>query len=128
YSGNGIALTPQQVVPAPASPSTATGSVDATYDQNARSLSYTVNWSNTVDSATTIRIHGPAEPGYAGAVLQSLTPARRKSGSFTGALAVDNIVVKEADLLAGLYYVAVYTKTSASVPELRGQIRVERNQ
>jgi hypothetical protein len=134
YSGNGLALTAAQVVPVPANPSAATGSIDATYDKNNRTLSYTVNWSNTSDSVTAIRVHGPAEPGYAGAALQVFTnsttaqtvPPRRKSGSFSGSLAVDNIVIKEEDLLAGLYYIAVYTKTSGAAPELRGQIRLNR--
>jgi hypothetical protein len=134
YAGSGLAFNAAQVVPVPATPSPATGTLDATYDKNNRTLSYTVSWANTNDSVTAVRVHGPAEAGFAGAVLQAFTnsttaqtvPPRRKSGSFSGSLAVDNIVVKEDDLLAGLYYVAVYTKSSGAAPELRGQIRLTR--
>jgi hypothetical protein len=134
YVGNGLPLNAAQVVPVPAAPSPATGSIDASYEKSTRTLSYTVNWSNTNDSVTAIRVHGPAEAGFAGAPLQVFTnsvtaqtvPPRRKSGSFTSSLSADNILVKEEDLLAGLYYIAVYTKTSGAAPELRGQIRLNR--
>lgn len=134
YIGNGLLLNSNQVVPAPANPSTAGGTLNATYDKNNRTLSYSVTWSNTNDSVTAIRLHGPAEVGYAGPILQAFansvtaqtTPARRKSGSFSGSVSVDNLVVKEEDLLNDLYYVAVYTKASGAAPELRGQVRVRR--
>ncbi|GAB4092279.1 CHRD domain-containing protein [Flaviaesturariibacter terrae] len=134
YSGTNLPLNAAQVVPTPATPSTATGSINASYDNGTRTLSYTVNWANTMDSVTSIRVYGPAEAGFQGAVLQQFpyntpavgTPPRRKSGSFSQSLAVDNTVVKESELLAGLYYIQVFTKTSTTVPELRGQILLNR--
>ncbi|RYY64982.1 MAG: CHRD domain-containing protein [Chitinophagaceae bacterium] len=137
YAGNNLPLTASQVVPVPASPSPATGNINASYDNTSRSLSYSVTWANTTDSVTSIRVYGPAEAGFntPGAVAtQTFTnsstsnvPARRKSGSFSQTLAVDNVVVKENEVLAGLYYVQVFTKASSTVPELRGQILLQRS-
>ncbi|TCJ17438.1 CHRD domain-containing protein [Flaviaesturariibacter flavus] len=134
YVGNGLPLNSNQVVPVPATPSPASGSLNATYDKNTRTLSYSVTWSNTNDSVTAIRLHGPAEPGFAGAIVQAFinstssqsVPPRRKTGSFSTSVSVDNVLVKEDDILNDLYYVAVYTKSSGAAPELRGQIRVRR--
>ena len=131
YAGTNLPLTASQVVPVPTNPSPATGSINASYDNNTRTLSYTVNWSNTTDSVTTVRVSGPAEAGYNSTVtLQTFTnstsaqtvPPRRRTATYTQNLAVDNVVVKEAELLAGLYYISVFTKASSTVPELRGQI------
>lgn len=137
YAGNNLPMSSNQVVPVPATPSPATGTLSATYDNTTRNLNYTVTWSNTTDSVTSIRVYGPAEAGYTtpgAAATQTFTnstssnvPPRRKSGSFSQTLAVDNVVVKENEVLAGLYYVQVFTKASSSVPELRGQIRLQRS-
>ncbi|TCZ74396.1 CHRD domain-containing protein [Flaviaesturariibacter aridisoli] len=135
YAGNNLPLTASQVVPVPASPSPATGNINASYDNTSRTLSYSVTWANTTDSVTSIRVYGPAEAGFQGALVQQFpfntpavgTPPRRKSGSFSQTLAVDNTVVKENELLAGLFYVQVFTKASTSVPELRGQILLQRS-
>ncbi|RYY40331.1 MAG: CHRD domain-containing protein [Chitinophagaceae bacterium] len=136
YAGTNLPLNAAQVAPTPAVASPATGTLNASYDNTTRTMSYTVTWSNTTDSVTAIRIQGPADGGYNGAILQSFansttsnTPPRRKSGSFSQSLAVDNVVVKETELLAGLYYVTVYTKASAAYPtgELRGQLTFQRS-
>ena len=137
YSGTNLPLNAAQVVPTPATPSTATGSINASYDNGTRTLSYTVTWANTMDSVTSIRVYGPAEAGFntpgsvatqtfSNSVTAQTVPPRRKSGTFSQTLAVDNTVVKESELLAGLYYIQVFTKTSSSVPELRGQILLNR--
>ncbi len=133
-----IPATGAQIRPT-ASPSTGSGKLTASYDKRNQTLSYTINWTGLSDSVIAIRITGPAPTGYnavnpafTGAnptafattpytSLQTFTgtgvkPLYPSTGSFTGTLLVDGVKVKEQDLLNGLYYITVHTKTTLPVP------------
>jgi hypothetical protein len=126
-------LTGSQVVPANAS--TASGRIEGTYDRRTKTYTYKLTWaglSGTIP-ANGIQIHGPADRGftaptlsalatYPGGVVQQIVGnATATSGTFSGTLFVDNVVVKEADLLNGKFYIDIKT---AAFPngEIRGQI------
>jgi hypothetical protein len=130
----------QVVVPptVPLPPSPATGTIKGSYDKSTKLFSYTVTWENLTDSATAIHIHGLAERGtiaitpyptispFVGAIIQNFTTGvpRRRSGSFSGTLYMDETVLRETDLLEGKYYIDVHSKTApfSATGEIRGQI------
>lgn len=128
---NAAPLTAAQVVPA--SGATSEGTIDAVYDNKTKVLSYTVSWKNLLDTATNLRVHGLADAGaiavspYANGIIQSFTrtstPAVsvQKTATFKATLFIDGIVLKEEDLLAGKYYIVLYTKAKPG-GELRGQL------
>ncbi|RYZ00524.1 MAG: CHRD domain-containing protein [Chitinophagaceae bacterium] len=125
YTRNNLPMTFQQVVPVPATASNGSGSIDASYDQNTRLLTYTVRWSST-DSATAIHVHGLGEAGYAAPLIQNASGVpRRTSSSYTSTLLIDGVVLKEDELLSGRYYIDLHTKSysnAAAGGELRGQL------
>jgi hypothetical protein len=124
-------------------PSAALGTMDVFYSKETRMLNYTVTWTGLADSVTFMRIHGPAPAGYSTAsVVQQIvsTPnppstvtavfpqknsagkySFAKSGTLSASLLVDGVLVKEQDLLNGLYYIVIYT-TPYPTGEIRGQI------
>ncbi|GAA4333634.1 CHRD domain-containing protein [Flaviaesturariibacter amylovorans] len=123
-------MTFQQVVPQPTPVSNGSGTVEASYDQNTRLLSYTVRWQAT-DSATAIHVHGLGEAGFAAPIIQNVASGvpRRTSGSFSNTLLIDGIVLKEDELLSGRYYIDLHTKAYANAAaggELRGQLEFNR--
>jgi hypothetical protein len=70
---------------------------------------------------------------YVGGIAQKVnlptTPAPKKAGSLTGQLFVDEIVIKETDLLDGKFYVDIHTSSSPlfiAFGEIRGQITFPR--
>ena len=154
YSKTGSPMTGAQVVPANtvSSTTTASGSVDASYDQKTRILSYTVKWTGltakpvatvTSSSATGsvpiqagLYIHGPADPGFVAPPISTTTnppllyiqaPVStstnlQTAGSFSGTLFVDGIKVKEEDVLDNKLYVVLRTSTTTQ-PATSGEIR-----
>ncbi|MES1225442.1 MAG: CHRD domain-containing protein [Bacteroidota bacterium] len=77
-----------------------------------------------------MHIHGLAPTGFAAGVVQTIlggtanpTLFPANNGKYSGTLLVDGVVVKEADLLNGLYYMNIHTP-SPYYPsgEIRGQI------
>src|SRR6476660_5430636 len=63
YSKNGLILSGAQVVPA--STTSATGTMNVTYDKRTQTLNYSVTWSALTGSPTGIGIYGLAPKGYA---------------------------------------------------------------
>lgn len=128
YTKTEIAMTGAQETPA--TPSTATGSMDVYYSKATRTLSYTVRWSNLADTITGIHVHGLAPTGYAAGIVQPILTAKNekaypfRGGSFTGTLMVDGSKIKEEDLLNHMYYMNIHTKTYTG-GEIRGQIRFQ---
>ena len=132
YVKSGIPVTGAQAVPA--SNSTGTGALSVNYSRDTRTLSYTFNWTGLKDTITGAAIHGPAPAGYASATIrQALTgfvadiKTNQKNfpyqgGSYTGSVFVDDVVIKEQDLLNQLYYISVRTKAFPSTGEVRAQI------
>ena len=129
---SGAPFTASQTIPA--SNATSTGTLDAVYDRYSKTLTYTVKWNNLMDTATTLHVHGLANAGavavapYPNGIIQTFTrtttPAlstKKDEGSFTGTLYIDEVLLKEEDLLAGKYYIDLHTKAKPA-GELRGQL------
>ncbi|MFN2456684.1 MAG: CHRD domain-containing protein [Chitinophagaceae bacterium] len=119
----GLPMTPGQEVPTPPVASNATGSIDATYSQRTRTLSYKVTWQGlTSDSIRGMHIHGPADPGTAAGILQGFSGYPLKaSGTYSGSVFVDGVVIKEEVLLANKLYINLHTKANPA-GEIRGQL------
>ncbi len=118
----------------PASGSTADGTINATYDNKNKLLSYTVSFNNLLDTATSLHVHGLADAGalavspYPNGIIQTFnftkafTPATfLKTAVFSGQLFIDGTILKEEDLLAGKYYIDLHSKAKPA-GELRGQL------
>jgi hypothetical protein len=108
----------------PAVVSTGTGSVEYTYNFKTKNLTYKATWANLNDSAISMHIHGLAGRGQNAGIFQSFTliaAQRRKEGTYTGTLIIDNTGIKEADLLAGKYYLNLHSKVNIT-GELRAQL------
>ena len=120
YENNNIVLSGAQEVPA--NPSTATGSVQASYNQATKTLTYKVIWSGLSGNATMGHIHGTGGPGVIAGAIQTFTGlSLTAAGSFGGTVFMDGLKFKEEELLAGLYYVNIHT-TLYTGGEIRGQI------
>ena len=130
YEKKGIALTAAQEVPA--NTSSAIGSMDITYSKETRILTYSVTWSGLTGPVSLMHIHGLAPRGFAAGVVHSIiTPSNGlatpnatlypATGKFSGTLLADGVVVKELDLLNGMYYMNIHTATNPG-GEIRGQI------
>jgi hypothetical protein len=118
---SGLAISGNQEVPATAT--TASGTMDVSYDKSSRVLSYTVNWQNLTGAPMGAHIHGTAPRGVnAGVKHDFSTPLPKNiSGTYSGTVAVDGTAIKEDSLLNGFYYVNIHTPTYPG-GEIRGQI------
>jgi hypothetical protein len=108
----------------PAVTTAGTGSVEYTYNKSNRTLTYKATWSNLTDSANAMHIHGLGTRGQAAGVFQGFTLStvqKRKEGTYTGSLYIDNSSIKEEDLLAGKYYLNIHSKALPG-GELRAQL------
>jgi hypothetical protein len=130
YEKKGIVLSGAQETPA--NPSPALGSMDVTYIKGTKTLSYKVTWSGLAGPPVAMHIHGLAPTGYAAGIVQTILAAPSAafgvSGSYSGTMLVDGVVVKEENLLAGLYYMNIHTNTAPTpypAGEIRGQIRFQ---
>ena len=117
----GIPLSGDQEVPVRAT--TASGTVDISYDKTTRMLSYTVNWSGLSTIPTGSHIHGSAARGVNAGVKHDFFPLipRTMSGTFTNSFMVDGVAIKEDSLLNGFYYMNLHTTTWPG-GEIRGQL------
>ena len=115
-------MTPAQVVPA--NNSSATGTLDVLYVRGEHTLSYTINYSGLSGPVTGVFVYGPADPGYASpaAPLQSITSGlpTATTGTYKNSLFIDDVYIKEVDLLNNKFYIVVRT---AAYPA--GQIRAQ---
>jgi len=132
FSRTGIVLTWAQETPTPPVMSSATGSMDVFYTRNTHTLTYTVTWTGLTGAVAAMHIHGLAPIGYAAGVVQNIitssgglaTPNATlygTSGKFSATLLVDEVLVKEQNLLNGLYYLNIHTAANQN-GEIRGQI------
>lgn len=131
YSKTGIVMSGAQEIPANAS--TALGKLDVFYTKDTRTLTYNFSWSGLTGPVTAFHIHGIAPSGFSTSVVQTFTLANivrcsasgtTACGSYSGSFQVDGVVVKEQDLLNGMYYVNVHTSTFPG-GEIRGQIKFQ---
>jgi hypothetical protein len=101
----------------PPNASTATGTLDATYDTASKQLSYTANYSGLTGNATMAHFHGPADPGKNAPVVipvqGSVASPIKGTATLTDAQA--------ADLMAGKLYFNVHTEANRG-GEIRGQV------
>lgn len=130
YQKNGIPLTGAQETPAVTT--SGLGSMNVFYSKETRILSWSVTWTGLTGPVAAMHIHRPAPVGFAAGVVQNIITASGglatpnatlypATGKFSGTLLADGVVVKEEDLLNGLYYMNIHT---AAFPggEIRGQI------
>lgn len=140
YAKTDIPGTGAQIAPAP-SPSTGTAKLSVNYDKRTKILNYSISWTGLSDSVIAVRLNGPAPLGYSAlnrafavaatdssnfnttlyTVLQQTTGTSSKAmapstGSFTGSVLIDNVLLKEEDLLNQYYYITLHTKTILPVP------------
>lgn len=93
-----------------------TGTVTASLDTEAKTLTYDVEYAGLSGPATAAHFHGPAEPGAnAGVVVPFPTPASPVKGTATLTDA------QVADLMAGRWYANVHTAANPA-GEIRGQV------
>ncbi|GAB3168588.1 CHRD domain-containing protein [Telluribacter humicola] len=120
-SQTGLALSPLQEVPQKNSPATGTATVD--YDLGTRMLTFTLTWNNLTGIPTGSHIHGKAARGSNAGILYDFTAMLPKttSGTFTHSVQVDGNMLKQEDLLNGLYYFNIHTAANPG-GEIRGQI------
>src|SRR6218665_290166 len=128
YAKSDIPGTGAQIAPVP-SPSTGTAKLSVNYDSRAKTLNYSISWTGLTDSVIAIRLNGPAPIGYSAlnraftvaagdsnsfsttpyTVLQQITGTSPKAlspkdGSYSNSVLVDDVVIKEIDLLNQYYY------------------------
>ena len=133
YEKKGIVMTGTNEVPQ--STSTALGNLDVTYSKETRTLNWSVTWSGLTGPVSLMHIHGTAPKGYTASPVQNIiTPSNGifvpnsttfpATGKLSGTMQVDGVVVKEMDLLNGMYYLNIHT---AAWPngEIRGQIEFQ---
>jgi hypothetical protein len=136
YEKKGIVMSGAQETPAV--PSTAIGYMDVSYSKETKLLTYKVTWSGLADSVSLMHIHGLSPVSYAANVVQNIvTPTNgiypqktsgkftyHKSGTLSGTLLADGIVVREDNILNGMYYINIHTSVYPS-GEIRGQIKFQ---
>jgi hypothetical protein len=116
----------------PNNTSPALGSLDVFYAKSNKVLSYKFTWQGLTDTIIGVHIHGLAPTGFNTGIVQNILVLNTrnealfpwKGGSYTGTFNVDGVVVKEENLLNGMYYVNIHTKTYPG-GEIRGQIRFQ---
>ncbi len=133
YEKKGIVLTGSNETPG--TPSTALGLMDVTYSKETRILTWSVSWSGLTGPVSLMHIHGLAPKGFAANVVQNIiTPSNGifvpnatnfpATGKVSGTTLVDGSIIKELDLLNGLYYMNIHTTTYPS-GEIRAQIEFQ---
>ncbi|PZR25017.1 MAG: hypothetical protein DI535_19855 [Citrobacter freundii] len=140
YAKTDIPGTGAQIAPTP-SPSTGTAKLSVNYDKRTKILNYSITWTGLSDSVIAVRLNGPAPVGYSAlnrsfsvapsdssnfnttpyTVLQQTTGTSPKAmapanGSFTGSVLIDDVFLKEENLLNQYYYITLHTKTILPVP------------
>ena len=122
YQLSGNASGAQEV---PAVTTTATGSIEGSYDADENTLSYTIEWSGLSAPPGAAHFHGPAAPGVgAGVALPITLPA---GAGTTGSVSATATLTEtqEADLLAGRWYYNLHTPNHQD-GEIRGQVAATR--
>jgi hypothetical protein len=124
-------MTGSQVRPVP-STSTASGSIEGTYDKRTKVYTYKVMWSGLSGTVASMHIHGIADRGFVAlpsplgphtnGIIQTISGSTASSGSYSGTLLIDGVAIKEENFLAGKYYIDIHTATRPG-GEIRAQIQ-----
>ena len=122
FTANNLPINSAQEVPTPGTATTATGTMNVSYDKTTKQLVISASWQNLTADPVAAHIHGTAAKGQAAGVKvdfhDNVTSA---SGNFNRTITVDEAAIKEDSLLAGFYYFNIHTP--ANPPgEIRGQI------
>lgn len=127
-----LPLEPKQVVPVNTVVNTGTGTVDATYNKDTRTLFYTVKWSNLPGNPTGTSssfprgfgLYGPAAEGFNGGLIQAFSGfAASTSGTYNNSVFIDNVIYKEEDVLNGRYYISIPVLATHPAGAVRAQIK-----
>lgn len=106
----------------PAVTTTGSGTMDYDYDRTTKMFHYTIRWNGLSGAPTGMHIHGPAARGANSGVLAGITGfTNAATGTVSGMVTIDNMNLKESDLLGGMWYVNIHTSANAG-GEIRGQI------
>jgi hypothetical protein len=130
YEKKGILMTAANEVPA--NGSTALGIMDIAYSKETRLMTWSVTWSGLTGPVSLMHIHGLAPKGFnAGVIYNIITPSNGlatpnptlypATGKFNGTVLADGFIIKEQDLLNGMYYMNIHTAANPG-GEIRGQI------
>ena len=120
YYGKALPMSSSQETPSFSS--TATGTIDASYNRLTKTLTYKLTFSGLSGNATAAHIHGLGEAGVSAGVLQTFTPfPAATSGTYSGTLLIDGVKFTEEYLLAGRYYMNIHTALKPA-GEIRGQL------
>ncbi|HYC39210.1 MAG TPA: CHRD domain-containing protein [Chitinophagaceae bacterium] len=102
---------------------TATGTLNGTYNASTNVWQYTITWSGLSSAATIVEVRGPATIGVNGNLLFTLNiTAPGVNGSASGSVTLSE--QQEASLLADQLYYSVVS-TAHVTGEIRGQILAE---
>jgi hypothetical protein len=101
----------------PPTDSMGTGSVDATYDEDSKVLSWTIEYDGLTGPATAAHFHGPADPGA------NAPPVVPINGDLAAPIQGEATLTDEqyADLKAGKWYFNIHTDKYPD-GEIRGQL------
>lgn len=122
YQLSGNASGAQEV---PAVTTTASGSIEGSYDADDNTLSYTIDWNGLSAAPAATHFHGPAAVGVgAGVALPITLPAGAGTTGSVNATATLT-ETQEADLLAGRWYYNIHTPNYPD-GEIRGQVAATR--
>ena len=127
YQKNDIPMTGAKVVPTSASP--ALGTLNVFYTKETRLLNYSFSWSGLSGNPSVgIGVYGPVPEGFAvspTAPVQTIsTSGLTSTGTKSGVLLADGVVIKEQDLLNGMYYIQLRTPAYPA-GEIRAQIKFQ---
>ena len=95
-------------------------------------MTWSVTWSGLTGAVSLMHIHGLAPRGYNAPVVYNIIAASNAlalpnptlypaTGKFSGTVLADGFIIKEQDLLNGLYYMNIHTAANGG-GEIRGQI------
>ncbi len=104
----------------PPNSSAGMGALQASFNQDTRTLTYTVTYSGLTGPVKAAHFHGPAAPGANAGVVVPFTGSLESPIKGTAMLTA----AQADDLLAGKWYVNLHTAASAG-GEIRGQAHVK---
>ena len=125
-SKKGLLLEGSQEVPS--KNTKACGTMDVSYNKTTKVLSYKITWHSLSGNPVGAHIHGESPRGFNAPVKHAFTELIPKTiaGTFTNTVVVDEVAIKEDDLLKGLYYVNIHTAANPG-GEIRGQIEFKKS-